>query len=231
MRGLVVEGLVKSHARRGLAPVHALRGVDLVVEPGTTVAVMGVSGSGKSTLLHVLGGMLAPDAGRVDLGGVDPWTLAPAARAAWRNSSVGFVFQHHGLLAELTALENVLAPAWIARDAGPEARERAAGLLGDLGLSARLTHHPAELSGGEAQRVAIARALMRSPALVLADEPTGNLDRESGRAVFEELLAFQRRHAFVALVATHDDRLAARCDRVVRLEAGRVGPEAPLSPA
>ena len=220
--GLSVAGLVKSHARRGLPPVEVLRGLDLGVEPGRMVAVMGVSGSGKSTLLHVLGGMLAPDAGRIRLGESEPWAMVPSARAAWRNRNVGFVFQHHGLLTELTALENVLAPAWIGSVPEDEARPVAERLLADLGLAARSTHHPSELSGGEAQRVAIARALVRSPALVLADEPTGNLDRETGRAVFDEFVALQRRQAFVALVATHDDRLAERCDAVLRLEGGRI---------
>ena len=219
---LKVSALVKSHARRGLPAVEVLRGLDLVIEPGRIVAVMGVSGSGKSTLLHVLGGMLAPDSGSILLGDTEPWALAPARRAAWRNRHVGFVFQHHGLLTELSALENVMAPAWIGGVSEEEARPVAERLLADLGLAARMTHHPPELSGGEAQRVAIARALVRSPALVLADEPTGNLDRETGSAVFDEFVALQRRQAFVALVATHDDRLAERCDAVLRLEGGRV---------
>ena len=221
---LAVRDLFKSHARRGLAPVDVLRGLDLAVEPGRIVAVMGVSGSGKSTLLHVLGGMLAPDAGSIRLGDDEPWSMTARDRAAWRNARVGFVFQHHGLLTELSALENVLAPAWIGGASESEARPAARRLLEDLGLGPRATHYPTELSGGEAQRVAIARALVRSPALVLADEPTGNLDRQTGSAVFDEFLALQRRQAFVALVATHDDRLAERCDHVLRLEEGRVVP-------
>lgn len=219
---LIVRDLVKAHARRGLPPVQVLRGLDLALEPGRIVALMGVSGSGKSTLLHVLGGMLAPDSGSVRLGDAEPWRLAPRERAAWRNACVGFVFQQHGLLAELTALENVLAPARIGRVPLDAALPAALRLLSDLGLADRAAHHPAELSGGEAQRVAIARALVRAPALVLADEPTGNLDREAGEAVFAEFLALQRRHAFIALVATHDDRLAARCDAILRLDGGRI---------
>ncbi len=219
---LRVDGLVKTHARAGLSPVRVLRGLSFTAEPGEMIAVMGVSGSGKSTLLHVLGGMLAPDAGSVGLGDVSCWTLSSRARAAWRNRNVGFVFQHHGLLSELTAIENVLAPAWIARDAEPAAVEAAQRLLGDLGLAGRADHRPGELSGGEAQRVAIARALVRSPALVLADEPTGNLDRSAGMAVFEEFAELQRARAFVALVATHDERLAARCHRVLSLQDGQI---------
>lgn len=219
---LTVEGLAKSYAPAGLAPVTVLRGLDLEVRAGETVAVMGASGSGKSTLLSILGGMLRPDAGHVELAGARPWQLGTDARAAWRNSQVGFVFQFHHLLAELTALENVLAPAWIAGDDGGEARARAERLLVDLGLAGRLHHHPSELSGGEAQRVAIARALVRVPRLVLADEPTGNLDRDSGRHVFSQFVSLQRQAGVIALVATHDPELARRCDRVLLLADGRL---------
>ena len=219
---LRVRGLGKAFARRGLPVVEVLVDLDLTVPAGEIVAIMGASGSGKSTLLHVLGGMLAPDAGTVELAGEDPWRLASPARAAWRNSHVGFVFQAHRLLSELTALENVLVPAAIARADGLAARDAAEELLGNLRLADRLHHYPSELSGGEAQRVAIARALVRSPRLVLADEPTGNLDRDSGRRVFEEFVALQRRRQLVAIVATHDDELAARCDRVVMLREGRL---------
>lgn len=219
---LDVRGLSKAFARRGLPVVDVLRDLDLSVRPGEIVAIMGASGSGKSTLLHVLGGMLAPDAGSVELAGEDPWRLGKVARAAWRNSQVGFVFQAHRLLSELEALENVLVPAWMAGADGVEARRAARDLLGDLGLAERLHHYPSELSGGEAQRVAIARALVRAPRLVLADEPTGNLDREAGRRVFEEFVALQRRRELVAIVATHDDELAGRCDRVLTLRDGRL---------
>jgi len=220
--GLRVRGLAKSHRRRGLPPVEVLRGLDLDAAPGDAIAVMGISGSGKSTLLHVLGGMLGPDAGEILLDGTNPWTGEPADRAAWRNANVGFVFQHHGLLGELNALENVLLPCFIGGDSSTDAHRRASGLLAGLGLADRLTHHPGELSGGEAQRVAVARALARSPRLVLADEPTGNLDHETGSHVFEEFLALTRDGRHVALIATHDPDLAARCSRTVRLDGGRL---------
>ena len=220
--GLMVQGLCKAYSRRGLTDVRVLRGLDLSIAAGEVVAVMGASGRGTSTLLHLLGGMLAPDAGRIRLGGVDPWTLGLVARAAWRNSQVGLVFQAHRLLSELTTLENVLVPSWIGGADGPEARLEAEELLGHLGLAGRLHHYPSELSGGEAQRVAMARALARSPRLLLADEPTGTLDREAGRKVFEEFVALQKRRKVVALVATHDDELAARCDRVVQLRDGQL---------
>ena len=220
--GLDVEGLSRRFGRAGTEPVDVLRGASLRAAPGESVAVMGASGSGKSTLLHVLGGMLAPDAGVVELDGVRPWDLSSGARAEWRNSNIGFVFQAHRLLGELTALENVLVPSRIAGVSPGAARGAALALLGDLGLAGRLHHFPSELSGGEAQRVAIARALARKPRLVLADEPTGNLDREAGRVVFEELLALQRTSRVTAIVATHDESLAARCDRVLVLSGGRL---------
>jgi lipoprotein-releasing system ATP-binding protein len=219
---LEVRGVSKAFARRGLPAVDVLRDLDLSVRAGEIVAIMGASGSGKSTLLHALGGMLAPDSGSVSLAGQDPWRLGKVARAAWRNSQVGFVFQSHRLLSELSALENVLVPAWMAGADGIAARREAVQLLDALGLAGRLHHHPSELSGGEAQRVAIARALSRAPRLVLADEPTGNLDREAGRKVFEEFVSLQRRREFVAIVATHDDELAERCDRILMLRDGRL---------
>jgi ABC-type lipoprotein export system ATPase subunit len=219
---LVVEGVSKAFRRRGLPAVEVLDGLDFSASPGDLVAVMGASGSGKSTLLHLLGGMLAPDGGRVVLAGTDPWSLGADERAAWRTAQVGFVFQAARLLTELTALENVLAPGWIAGVGEPEARAGAEDLLRELGLGGRLHHYPSELSGGEAQRVAVARALARSPRLVLADEPTGNLDRGSGARVFEEFTELQARRRVIALVATHDDRLAARCARVVEMRDGKL---------
>ena len=219
---LDVRGLSRRFGRPGTEPVDVLRALDLRAEAGESLAIMGASGSGKSTLLHVLGGMLAPNAGVVELAGVRPWDLPPTARAEWRNSNIGFVFQSHRLLGELTALENVLVPSRIAGSPAVPAVEEARRLLADLGLAGRLHHFPSELSGGEAQRVAIARALARRPRLVLADEPTGNLDREAGRVVFEELLALQRTWSVTAVVATHDESLAARCDRVLLLSGGRL---------
>lgn len=220
--GLSVRALTKAYSRRGLAEIPVLRGIDLDIAPGEVVAIMGASGSGKSTLLHVLGGMLAPDAGEIRLAGTEPWRLSRAALAAWRNSQVGLVFQAHRLLSELTALENVLVPGWIGGADGLETRRDAEELLSALGLAGRLQHYPSELSGGEAQRVAMARALARAPRLLLADEPTGNLDREAGRKMFDEFIALQRTRRAVALVATHDDELAGRCDRVLRLRDGRL---------
>jgi lipoprotein-releasing system ATP-binding protein len=220
-----VRGLERAYGS-GSGRVGVLAGLDLDARAGQRLAITGASGSGKSTLLHVLGGMLRPDAGQVALEGVEPWTLAAAARAAWRNSQIGFVFQFHHLLPELTALENVLAPAWIAGDSGPEAAEGARGLLEALGLASRLHARPGELSGGEAQRVAIARALVRRPRLVLADEPTGNLDREAGDRVFEELISLQARQRFVLIVATHDERLSRACHRRLRLVGGRLETDA-----
>jgi lipoprotein-releasing system ATP-binding protein len=220
---LQARGLAKAFEPAGLARVAVLCGADLEASAGEILAVKGASGSGKSTLLHVLGGMLRPDGGSVELAGTDPWRLATSARAEWRNSQVGFVFQAHRLLRELTALENVLLPAAIAREDRGFALARGRELLGELGLAGRLHHYPAELSGGEAQRVAIARALVRSPRLLLADEPTGNLDREAGDRVFGQLLELQRKRQFIAIVATHDEDLARRCDRVLMIRGGRLG--------
>ena len=219
---LVASAITVAHVPRGLPTVRVLEGLDLQASSGQMLAIMGASGSGKSTLLHVLGGMLRPGSGEYAMAGEHPWRMGTDARAAWRNSQVGFVFQAHRLLTELTALENVLLPSWIAGARGPAAREEAERLLATLGLADRLHHFPAELSGGEAQRVAIARALARAPRLVLADEPTGNLDREAGKMVFEEFVALQRQGSFIAIVATHDEELARRCDRVLRLSGGRL---------
>ncbi len=194
--------------------VEVFARLSLEVAPGEKVAVTGESGVGKSTLLHLLGGLDRPDEGAIRLGG-SPYPAEPEARALRRRGSLGFVFQFHHLLAEFTARENVLMPALIAGEA--DAGGRADELLARLGLAARAGHLPSELSGGEQQRCAIARALLMRPGLVLADEPTGNLDPRIGEEVFSQLLELASERTFTLVVATHNAALAARCDRVLHL--------------
>jgi len=206
----------------GVTKVTVLRQLDLVVEAGEMVAVVGASGVGKSTLLHVLGGLDAIDAGSVRIGDVDLAAMKPDELTAFRNKHVGFVFQFHHLLPEFSALENAGMPMRIARLPAAERDARARALLERVGLSERLPHKPGMLSGGEQQRVAIARALVMEPRLLLADEPTGDLDEHTAESLHDLLREMHRERGLTSIIATHNPRLSAACDRVLRLEEGRL---------
>jgi lipoprotein-releasing system ATP-binding protein len=219
-RLLEARGVVKSY-RSGPRTVEVLKGLDLELHRGEALAVVGDSGVGKSTLLHILGGLDRPDAGELRFEEFDVLAATPLELARYRNLHVGFVFQLHHLLPEFNALENVELPFQIGRR-WEGSRDASRKLLSRLGLGQRLTHRPGELSGGEQQRVAIARAVVTRPALVLADEPTGNLDPRTGARVFELLRELQRERMFALVLASHSERLARGCDRVLRLEDGRL---------
>jgi lipoprotein-releasing system ATP-binding protein len=206
----------------GTTKLPVLRQLDLVVQPGEMVAVVGASGVGKSTLLHVLGGLDAVDGGSVRIGDADLAAMKPDDLTAFRNKHVGFVFQFHHLLPEFSALENAGMPMRIARMAGDERDERARALLERVGLGERLAHKPGMLSGGEQQRVAIARALVMDPRVLLADEPTGDLDEHTAENLHDLLREMHRERGLTSIIATHNPRLSAACDRVLRLEEGRL---------
>jgi len=208
--------------RQGEAVIEVLRGVDLSLRQGEIVALLGPSGSGKSTLLQAAGLLEGGFGGRITIAGTEAAALSDRARTALRREKLGFVYQFHHLLPDFSALENVVLPQLIAGQPRQQADARAAELLAALGLGARLSHRPSQLSGGEQQRVAVARALANRPALVLADEPTGNLDEETAAKVLGEFLTLVRHVGSAALVATHNRALAAKMDRVVRLHLGRL---------
>jgi lipoprotein-releasing system ATP-binding protein len=218
---LVLANVCRTY-RTEAGELPVLRGVDLTLRPGEIVALVAPSGAGKSTLLHMAGLLDQPDGGQVIIQGRDAGALSDKDRTAIRRDAIGFVYQFHHLLNEFTALENVMLPQMIAATSRREARSRAIALLTGFGLQARLDHLPGKLSGGEQQRVAIARALANAPQVLLADEPTGNLDVATAAVVFDELMDIVRRQNVAALIATHNPELAARMDRIVTLEEGRI---------
>jgi lipoprotein-releasing system ATP-binding protein len=218
---IVASGVVKGY-RTAAGYVSVLRGLDLAVPEGEMLAITGASGVGKSTLLHVLGTLDRPEGGKVWVGGDEVFGLEERRLREFRNRTLGFVFQFHHLLPEFTALENVMMPLLIGRVPAAKAREEAGALLDELGMTPRADHRPGALSGGEQQRVAVARALVRSPRAVLADEPSGNLDRDTGDRLHDLLRRLNREKGLTVVVVTHNERLAASADRSLRLEGGKL---------
>ena len=223
MSFLTATGIVKTYTVGG-SVLTVLRDLELAVEAGEMVAIVGASGVGKSTLLHLLGGLDRPDRGEVVIAGSNLTALPDDERVAFRNRHVGFVFQFHHLLPEFSALENAEMPMRIARQPRGESRTRAEALLARVGLAERLDHHPGMLSGGEQQRVAVARALVMRPSVLLADEPTGDLDEQTAESLHALLRDMHRAYGLTSVIATHNPRLAAACDRVFRLQEGRLTP-------
>jgi lipoprotein-releasing system ATP-binding protein len=209
----------------GPEALHVLDGIDLDIQKGEMLAIVGASGVGKSTLLHMLGALDRPTSGKVYFGDVDVFGLDNGRIARFRNERVGFVFQFHHLLPEFSALENVMMPALIRRIGREQAAESASKILGDVGLGKRLLHRPGELSGGEQQRVAVARALMLNPDVILADEPTGNLDAHTGEAIHDLLCNINKQNGITFIIVTHNDKLAIRADRVLRMAEGKLTPD------
>jgi len=220
---IAARDLTKAYPTPG-GPLPVLTGLDLDVAAGEMVAVVGASGVGKSTLLHVLGTLDRPDGGSLRIAGEDVLALGERRRCEFRNRTIGFVFQFHHLLPEFSAAENVAMPLLIGRRPAAEARGRAAELLAEVGLGARASHRPGALSGGEQQRVAVARALAASPRVLLADEPTGDLDRATGQKLAETLRSLVRARSLTVVIVTHNEELARGCDRVLALAGGRLLP-------
>jgi lipoprotein-releasing system ATP-binding protein len=218
---LATTGLTRSFEQGG-ETIHVLRGADLSIAPGEIVALLGPSGSGKSTLLQAVGLLEGGFGGSIRITGIEAAQMSSSERTATRRDKLGFIYQFHHLLPDFNAVENVVLPQLVKGASRADADARAAELLTTLGLGHRLTHRPSQLSGGEQQRVAVARALANRPALILADEPTGNLDEATAEIVFDEFLRLVRQEGSAALVATHNERLAARMDRVLRLQEGHL---------
>jgi lipoprotein-releasing system ATP-binding protein len=216
-----VQDLSKTFLKDGLA-IEVLKGLNLRIDDGESLAIVGVSGSGKSTLIHILGTLDHPTSGTILYDNVDVFTWPEQKLAAFRNRKIGFIFQFHNLLPEFTSLENTMMPALIRRMPKSEAKRRAEALLTEVGLGDRITHKPGELSGGEQQRVAIARALILEPEILLADEPTGNLDTETGKKIEEILVALNRTKGITLIVVTHNQSLADRMSRQIGLRDGRI---------